>query len=346
MEAVSTMTNKSESILIFGATGTIGAYSALYFKEKGYQVIVSGKRSTDNGFFKENDIDYYPIDISKKSDFSALKKVKPQVILHCAGIMPAAMNGYYPQNYITSILIGTLNILDFAIQTDAEKILFTHSHADSSYLAGTDKLIPSDIEKKFPLTGDHSIYSICKNASVDLIEHYYHQHGLKRFTFRLPTIYAYHPNPFFYVNGERIYIAYRYIINQAIRGEKIEIWGNPQRKKEIVYIKDLCQLFEQATKSKLDGGLYNVGRGLGVTLDEQIKGIIDVFCPKNRVSKLVYRPDKPDAKQFVHDISKIKNELGFKSNFNYMELLRDFKEEMHSQRFLRLWGSEKDYPND
>ena len=53
-----------ETVLIFGATGGIGAYTALHLKEKKYNVIAVGNRKSDNGFFQQYDIEYYSVDIS------------------------------------------------------------------------------------------------------------------------------------------------------------------------------------------------------------------------------------------------------------------------------------------
>jgi UDP-glucose 4-epimerase len=332
-----------KTVLIFGATGTIGAYTALYLKSKGYNIIATGRRVSDNNFFSDYRIPYFSIDISRMENFINLDMIKPDVILHCAGIMPAAMAGYNPQEYVDSIITGTLNILKYMNERKINKIVFTQSHADSSYLMESKNPIPSDIEKKFPLTGDHSIYSICKNAAVDMIEHFFYEYEIKRFILRLPTIYAYHPNPYFYVNGEKKFIAYRYIIEQAIRGQKIEIWGDPAKQKEITYIKDLCQIFEKATESNLDGGMYNVGRGIGVTLETQIKGIIDIFGTEKNKSQILYCPEKPDAHQFIHDITKTVSELNYKPEYDYEKLLIDFREEMYVERFVKLWGKRENY---
>ncbi|MDR1785784.1 MAG: NAD(P)-dependent oxidoreductase [Spirochaetaceae bacterium] len=333
-----------KKILIFGATGTVGAYSALYLKDKGYDIIASGRRKSDNGFFHEHGIQYFSVNISNKNEFSTLDGMKPDVILHCAGIMPATMREYYPQQYIDSILTGTLNVLEYARIGGVKKMLFTQSHADSKWLMETQKPIPADIEKKFPLTGDHAVYAICKNAAVDLIEHYFYEYGIQRFVFRLPTIYAYHPNPFFYVNGKKKWIAYRLLIEQAIRGATIEVWGNAERKKEITYIGDLCQIFERAIESELNGGMYNVGRGIGVSLEEQIRGIVEVFCNPEKKSQIIYSPEKPDAPQFIHDISKTQQELGYQPEYDYQRLLLAFKNEMCMERFAGLWGKKADFP--
>ena len=330
------------NIVIFGATGTIGAYLSLELKDANYNVIAVGKRNSDRGFFLNHNIIYHSVDITKSDDFIKLPEENIYAVIHCAGKMPAMMEGYHPQDYIDTIVTGTLNVLDYTRKIQAAKIIFTQSRADSNHLMNSNKSIPSDINRSFPKTGDHSVYTICKNAAVDLIDHYYYEYGVQRFILRLPTIYAYHPNKYFYVNGIKKEIAYRHIIERAKKGLSIEIWGNPEKAKEITYIKDLTQIIQKCIESDLDGGVYNVGRGTGVTLNEQINGIINIFSSQKK-SEIQYRPDMPDSRQFIHDISKTINELGYSPEYNYNSLLLDFKKEMESQRFKILWGTEKDY---
>lgn len=330
-----------KKIIIFGATGTIGAYMAIELSQK-YKIVAVGRRKSDNGFFEKNGIRYYSVDIEDKEDFLKIVEEDIYAVVHLAGIMPSAMEGYHPSCYINSVIKGTLNVLDFCVEKKVEKIIFSQSRADSNYLMGKTP-IPSDIVKKFPLKGDHSVYSICKNAAVDLIEHYYYQYGLKRFVLRLPTIYAFHPNPYFYVDGNKKYMAYRYLIEKAIKGETVEIWGDPTKSKEIVYIKDAIQVFDKALDSKIDGGVYNVGRGVAVSLEEQIKGIVDVFSYPSKKSKIIYCPDKPNGREYVNDISKTREELGYNPQYDYIALLQDYKKYFEEEPFAELWGTRKDY---
>ena len=329
-------------IILFGATGSVGAYTAVELKRCGYDVVAVGRRASDNGFFSSLGMKYYSVDIACKNDFEKLPKDNVYAVIHFAGVLPAAMKGYFPHQYVDIVLGGTLNVLEYCLECKAEKIVFSHSRADSNYLMDKGP-IPSDIVKKFPLTGDHSVYSICKNASVDLIEHFYYQYGLKRFVLRFPTIYAYNPDPYFYVNGVKKWKAYRYLMDQAMKGEPVEIWGNPARAKEIVYVKDAVQVVRKCLESKLDGGVYNVGRGVPVTLEEQIRGIVEVFSPQGHPSPIVYRPEKPDAREYVNDISKTVHELGYAPEYDYHKLLVDFKRNMEEEPMKQLWGVRADY---
>ena len=78
-------------------------------------------------------------------------------------------------------------------------------------------------------------------------------------------------------------------------------------------------------------------------LDEQIKGIVDVFSKDGNKSRINYLPDMPDPSEFKFDISKTMNELGYKPKYSYRESLVDMKQEMENNPFEKLWGKEEDY---
>ena len=45
-----------KTIIVFGATGKVGCYTALYLKECGYDVIATGKRNKSKYDFRYEDI--------------------------------------------------------------------------------------------------------------------------------------------------------------------------------------------------------------------------------------------------------------------------------------------------
>ena len=95
----------------------------------------------------------------------------------------------------------------------------------------------------------------------------------------------------------------------------------------MVYIKDFVQLVSNCVASDIDGGTYNVGNGWQVSLEEQIKGIVEVFSPKDNPSTITYVKDKPDPLENAFDISKTVEELHWIPQYSYLDQLRDFKKE-------------------
>ena len=331
-----------KTILVLGATGTLGAYITLHFKDKGYKVIAVGHRKNDNGFFSDHGIDYYSVDISKRQDFEKLPQSGIDIVADFAGALPASMKGYDANLYIDSIFKGTYNVLEYMRKTRIERIIFPESLFDISYLFGSKTPISADAERKAPLTGDHAMYVIAKMAAVDTICHYQAMYGIKAFILRLSRVYTYHPNPYTYTDGEKVMISDRYLIKKAEKGEPLEIWGDPNRLLETCAMPDFLQIVEKCVESDKEGGIYNIGSG-GSTLEERIRGIVDVFSPEDHKSEISYVPEKRNAMQFVLDISKTKTDLGYKPEYDWKKYCEWFKEQQRLQRFAKLWGVEEDY---
>lgn len=334
-----------KTILVLGATGTLGAYISLHFREKGYDVIAVGHRKSDNGFFADHGIRYYSMDISRKEDFEKLPQTGIDVVADFAGALPASMKGYDATLYIESIFKGTYNVLEYMCKSGIPKIIFPESLFDISYLFGSKKPISPDAERRAPLTGDHAMYVIAKMAAVETIRHYQAAYGIKAFILRLSRVYTYHPNPYTFTDGEKVMISDRYLIQKAEKGEILEIWGDPKRLLETCAMPDFLQIVEKCVESDRDGDIYNIGSG-GSTLEERIKGIVDVFSPVNNKSEIGYAPEKRDAMQFVLDITKTKKDLGYEPQYDWKRYCEWFKEQRRLQRFSKLWGKEQDYYNN
>ena len=334
-----------KTIVVFGATGNLGAYISVKLKEDGYNVIAVGGRISDNGFFQSKGMYYYSVDIKKPEEFDKIQVDDVYAVAHFAGSLPSRY-AYDPCDLIESITVGTLNVLEFMRKHQCKKIVFPQTPYDLAAYFPQFKnggKLGADLERSFPLTGDHAIYTIAKNAAVDLIEHYHATYGISRFILRFFTIYQYHPNAYHYADFKKRMMPYRMLMDRASKSLPIEVWGNPSIKKEMVYIKDLTQLVSNCMASDLEGGTYNVGNGWQVSLEEQIQGIIDVFSPKDNPSPKIYCPDKPDPLQNAFDITKTVKELNFHPHYSYVESLKDFKHEMETEPFAKLWGKKEDY---
>lgn len=330
-----------KTVVVFGATGNLGANISMHLHKLGYNVIPVGHRKDDNGFFKDYGMQYHSVNIENEDDFKQLPQENIYAVLHFAGKLPAVMEGFSATPYIQSIIQGTLNVLEYTRKVGAERIIFPQTLFDIHHLFGTKVPIPADSPKQVP-EGDHWMYVIAKNAACDLIEHYYKEYGIKRFIFRLSRIYLYHPNPYTYTNGKKVLVSDRALIYKAMKGEDIEIWGDPNRILETISIYDFLQIIEKALIANADGGIYNVGSG-GSTLEERIRGIVDVFCPEGKKSEITYCPEKQDCTQFVLDIQKTITELDYEPKYSWHDYLVKFKEEMNTQLFAKLWGVESDY---
>lgn len=324
-----------KKIVVFGAAGNLGMYFIDYLLNNldmnKFEIIAVGTREKYPYSFYNGK--YVQIDISKKTDFTNLPENNIYAVVDFAGILPAYLSEDNPYKYIDVNITGTLNILEYCKKVNADRIIYTHTWAEMNGYLKEKKPLKPDWPRRPIHTGDHAIYTVTKCAAVDLIECYHHMYGLKNYIFKLPNIYMYSPDEFYFVNGEKKYISYRYMIKRAMEGKDIELWGNPNLGKDIIYVKDLCQMIFKALFTNKNTGYYNAGTGIKTTMREQIEGIIEVFSPKNKKSKIIECPEKKNCDDFVMDIQNIKEDLGYEPQYLYMEYLKDYKKEMELKRF-------------
>lgn len=327
-----------KKIIIFGATGNVGSYvlkyAIEYFDNKEYEVIASGRRETD--FFFKHGIDYYSVDISRSEDFDKLPQKNVFAVIYLAAQIPSYMNGYHPDKYIQSNVIGAYNVLEYCRKSGADRILFSTTVFDISLSAKDGVILKPDTPLNFSYKGDHAVYVISKNTAIELIKHYHEEYGLKYFIFRFPTIYNYSPYHYYHPNGVKTLRPVYRMINLAMKGEPIELWGNPNYSKDMVHVYDCAQMICKAVEANRETGFYNVGTGVPVTLKQQIEAIIQVFSPKDCPSEIVYCPEKPCGGGFLMDVENAKEELGYNPKYDVVALFENYKEEMGVNRFAEL----------
>ena len=328
-----------KKILIFGATGNIGAYFVDYCKDrlnhKEFEIIAVGRKHTS--FFENNGIEYINVDVCNSSDFDKLPTDDIYAVVNLMGLLPAYMNAYDPFAYVDTNIVGALRILEYARINKADRVLYTQTWSVQGGYWGKEDVLSPKMPPKLLYKGDHAFYCITKNMVEQTMEFYKQEYGIKNFVFRLPNVYLYHPDKTYYVDGVEKKVAYRYMIDLASQGKNIELWGNPEAFKDILYIKDLCQMMYKAIFANVNGGTYNAGTGIKTTLREQIQGMIDVFSTSGKQSEIIYKPQESGFISFVMDIENAKQDLGYEPEYTYIKYLEDYKKEQKLKRFDNLW---------
>lgn len=320
-------------VIIFGANGMIGVYLTCALADCGMEVYASGRNDKYKDYYAQKGISSIVVDITKKEDFDKLPQSGIDVVILLAAYLPANMEGYNPRKYIEVNTLGALNVLEYCRKCGVKQILYPQTHSDVAGHWGEPVIDPYAC-RALNYNDDHTVYAISKIAAQELINHYHEAYGLSYCIFRCPNIYAWHPSAYYYVNGERKEIAYRKLIRKAENSKDIEIWGNCHTPRDMVYIKDFIQLVQKSIEKEIVKAVYNVSTGVATTLEEEILTIVDVFSPKNKKSKIIYRPDIP-IKESSHRYS-IKNaveELGYCPKYFCKEMFADMKKEKESGRF-------------
>lgn len=333
-----------KKIVIFGASGNVGSYLTKYcneyFNKDEYEIIASGRKDTT--VFDSLNIKYCKVDITNEKDFDILPQEDVYAVMLLAARIPSYMDKYNGREYIDSNIVGAYNVLEYCRKCSVDRILYTTSVFDISLSATSGKALKPDTPKNFSYKGDHAMYVISKNTALEFIEHYHQEYGIKKFIFRLPTIYNYSPYHYYYPNGIKTKRPLYQMIEKAINGEDIELWGDPNYSKDMVHVYDFSQMLCKAVEVDREEGFYNIGTGIAITLQEQINTIIDVFSPIDKRSKIIYRPEKVSSGGFLMDVENAKSELGYEPKYDCRKLFENYKEEMEIHRFDAIRRKEEE----
>ena len=321
-----------KKILIFGVCGNTGKYLLDYFLNSelvDFEIIGIDMITCD---YVEKNARFIQMNINNKNEFDNLPSEDIFAVIDLIGPMPARMEGYNPEEYVRTNIMGTFNVVQFCVEKKVDRFIYAKSFSDILSRSEKDITLTVDMSPSFDYGNQHSIYTVSQLAAVELIKCIHSYYSLKTFIIRLPTIYLWSKNDKYFVKGKIAKKMYLHMIDCAIDGKDVEVWGDPERSKDMLYVKDLCQMIYKACFVNRNEGYYNAGTGVGTSLINQVQGIIDVFDQSGK-SKLNFCPEKPNAPQYIMDIKESVDELGYCPKYSYLDMLRDMKIEGELNRF-------------
>lgn len=323
--------------IVLGATGQLGCYSALALKDNGYDVVAVGRRKSDGGFFATRDIRFVGgFDISQSESFDLIPHEKYDVVVNMAGTMPAhADRQLIP--YVQSIVVGTANLCNWMNALGIKRIVFNTTPSDVVDYWGTTEPIDDDAIRSFPKNGnDHAVYAICKRAACDILEHERIADGLEPCVFRHFMVYGWHPDAYYYLDGEKRMLPWRYMIRRCINGQDLEVYGDSSRLKELLYIKDFAAAVVRAAETHICG-IFNLPGYKPYSLDEMVDGIMASFAAKGVIKKR--RRDMPDTPQILLSGKKSKDVLGWEPKWTWEDACKDMRTESIENPIELMWGT-------
>ena len=266
-------------------------------------------------------------------------------VILLAGLLPAnaPVNLDEDENaadYFRINTIGTINCLEYCRKNGIKRVISTCSYGDVRGAWNGERRLTEDEPRNFFFTGDHSVYTISKNAANDVMEYYNQQHGMKNAVFRFPTVFGVTPHMSLYVNGEMKKSGFQIFMEKAEKAEDITVFGNAQMVRDVGYVKDIAHAFYLAIKSENTYGLYNMTAGGGVTLQEQAEVMRDVFGPADgRRSKIIYKPEIPNnTTSYLFSMDKAKRDFGFEPQFKtFRQMMEDFKKDWDNNLYRDLF---------
>jgi UDP-glucose 4-epimerase len=224
------------------------------------------------------------------------------VVYHLAGRSGAVRSIEDPFADLDVNYRGTLVLLD-AVRREASsaKLVFAGSRLHYGH--------PSSVPVRESQPPDPlSLHAVHKTAAESALQVYGRLFGIRVTVARIT-------NP--YGSGQpRERTAYGVInrlVHLAVAGDVLPIYGDGRQLRDYVHVDDVtAALVAMGTSPVADGRTYNVGSGVGTSLVDAAKTIVEI-CGRGRVEHVAW-PElaaRVETGDFVADISKIRQELGW-----------------------------------
>lgn len=303
-----------KEVLVTGADGFIGSHLTEKLVYLGAKVSIYIRGASNSGTTQvrlknishiKNKINKIIVgDIGSKDAINLIKQNKPQIIFHLAANAYVPFSFEHPREVMITNLIGTLNVLDAAMEYEIERIVYT----SSSEVYGSAKYVP--IDEEHPLNPS-SPYAASKAAADRYCFSYWNTYGLPIAIIR----------PFNTYGPRHIYDVIPKFINLALKGDPLTIYGDGKQSRDFCYVDDTVSAFLiMGLHKKAIGEVVNFGTGEEVSIKDLTEKIIKIS--KSR-SEIKYLPKRvAEVSRLCCDYSKAKKLFNWEPKVSLEEGLR------------------------
>lgn len=307
--------DKKHTIVIIGGMGAIGRNLIEYLVEfvgadpENIKVLDNLSSSNETHCKLDYPVKYEHVDIR---DYSKLYNSIPQetkYIYHLAAHFANQNSVEHPVIDLETNVKGTIHLLDCASRLPNLK-KFVYASSSCVYGSGGSVYgggIMSESDSIYPT---ETPYAINKLAAEMYCDFYKEHHGVPTIAIRIFNTYGK------YEKAGRYRNVIPNFIENALKGETINITGDGTETRDFTYALDTSQLLYKASISD-KSGFYNGGTGNETTIKELAETIIEVTGSKSKI-EYVKRRKWDGVKTRKANIYNSRKELGY--NPEYLNL--------------------------
>ena len=281
---------QGKRVLITGATGFIGTHLCKHLQQNGISILPASHRQ---------------LDVCVKDAWEPYRNQEIGHVVHLAGRTFVPASWEQPAMFFDASFGGALNALEFCRASGASMTYL------STYVYGAPKKNPiSENSAVHP----NNPYSCAKYAGEELCRYYCELFSIHVTVLRPFNVYG---------PGQAAHFLIPLIIQQAKATEKEIVLQDLTPKRDYVHIGDVCRAIECSVKNTKGFHVFNIGYGKSYSVEEVVNIIQNLLNTDKRVlSKHNVRKNEID--DVVADISRIREEWGWKPQFDLASGLRQY----------------------
>jgi len=179
--------------------------------------------------------------------------------------------------------------------------------------------------RALPVSEGHPVVPLCPHgAHKAMVEQYLAiygaLHGVRSTALRITNPYG--PGQ---PSDRRAYGVINFLIHRAIAGQTLPIYGDGGQLRDYVFIGDvIAAMLLAGTDATSDGRVYNIGSGVGIRMLDAARLIVET-AGTGRVEMEPWPPlvHQIDTGDFVSDVSRARDELGWRPTTAFADGLRE-----------------------
>jgi len=283
-------------ILVTGGAGFIGSHIVDRFVQEGYGVVVADNLATGKRRHINRAAEFYRADIRSRWLERVFRRERPTVVCHHAAQMDAPRSAQDPLVDAETNIMGTLNVMRYAIKYGVRKFIFASS--GGAVYGEPDRLPVSESHPVCPA----SPHGISKMVGDEYLRYFYGADGMEYVSLRYANVFGPRQDP----HGDAGVVAI--FAQKMLQGEQPIIHGNGRQTRDFVYVDDVVEA-NVAALGKEAHGIYNVGTGQETTINELFSLLAG--CMTSSVREMHGPAKKGEQMKIALDASRIHRELNW-----------------------------------
>jgi CDP-paratose 2-epimerase len=320
-------------VLVTGGAGFIGSNVVKRYLDAGHEVLVVDNLSRQGAeknlawLQTQGQFQFYQRDIRDYQALSALIRQHSdiQYLLHLAGQVAVTTSVINPRPDFEANALGTFNLLE-AVRCYVPHAVLVYSSTNKVY-GGLEHVGVTKMDTRYQFRDRpngiaetenldfHSPYGCSKGAADQYVRDYARIYKLRTVSLRQSCIYGYRQ---FGVEDQG-WVAW--FIIAAVLQRPITIYGDGKQVRDLLFIEDLCDLYDllYTRIDQAQGQVYNIGGGVAnqCSLLELLAYLEQLLGRPIPVQFADWRPG--DQPVFICDIHKVATELGWQPQTSVLQ---------------------------
>jgi UDP-glucose 4-epimerase len=298
--------------LVLGGCGFLGSVVTRRLVRSGKRVRVFDKEGVDTWRLQSvlPQIDLRFGDFMNVGDLtSALDGI--DTVLHFIGttIPQTSMNDM--QFDIESNVLTTVRLLELMSTRKAQRLIFSSSGGTVYGIPQQERPL-SELDPTEPIAA----YGVSKLMIEKIIKLFDYNYGIPSVILRISNPFGESQHP------SRPQGAVGVFLHKALRGETIPVWGDGSVVRDYIYQTDVASAVEAVLANPQVSGIYNVGTGIGHSLNQVLEVIRSTTGEPCRVA---FNPARSfDVPYNVLAIDKLRDATGWTPRYSVAEGVKEF----------------------